>query len=231
MRKYRELFVVISFIMLFSLIPKLISFDTNKNISVVLNNISYPVIILDAGHGGYDPGAVTEGVYEKDINLSITKKLNEMFLCFGLNTVLTRIDDNALNDLNVSNKKQSDLNNRLKIINSENNAILISLHQNMFSESRYFGSQVFYNSLSGSKELADIVQDNIVKYLQRNNHRVSKSGDYLYLLKNSKQVSIMLECGFMSNKNELQLLLDEGYQKKLSYLVCVSVYDYINSST
>jgi N-acetylmuramoyl-L-alanine amidase len=187
LKKHREFLIALTFILIFSMIIKYINFEIPANICISRIQNSIPVIILDAGHGGYDPGAVSGDILEKNINLAISQKLNDVLVCLGFKTIMTRNNDLALNDKGVNNKKQSDLNNRLEIINSEQDAILISVHQNMFSESKYRGSQVFYNSIPGSVEFAELLQKNIVNLLQKDNHRVSKSGDYLYLLNKSKQ--------------------------------------------
>lgn len=189
-----------------------------------------PLIIIDAGHGGVDPGAIAGEIYEKNINLSIALKLKDYCNKFGFETKMLRTEDISLHDEDaktIHQKKVSDLKNRVKIANSEENAIYISIHQNTFGESKYFGAQVFYGINEKSKNLAGFIQTTIKENLQENNNRKIKNGKNLYILKNIEIPAVMVECGFMSNKEDLKNLTDEIYQNNFSEVLFNGILKYI----
>lgn len=192
-----------------------------------------PIIIIDAGHGGVDPGAVKGDIYEKNINLSIALKLRDFCLAFGLETVMIRTEDISVHDKSATtlrSKKQSDLKNRVKTVNSYENTVLISIHQNMYEEEKYYGTQVFYGTGDNSKLLALLLQDTVIEYLQNQNTRKVKNGTNLYILENSQAPSVMVECGFMSNQEELKKLTDEEYQINFAYALSVGILKYIGEN-
>ncbi len=190
-------------------------------------------VVLDAGHGGEDGGAVASDLtVEKDINLNITKNISLLFDLFGINYITVRTEDFSVCDegLNtIRKRKVSDLKNREKLVNSTENAILLSIHQNFYSESQYSGTQVFYSpNNKDSLNLAREIQENVRNYLQPDNTReVKKSGDDIYLLYNLKQVAVMVECGFLSNKTELEKLKDPVYNAQISYCIVKGLIDFI----
>lgn len=189
-----------------------------------------PLIIIDAGHGGVDPGAIAGKIYEKDINLSIALKLRDLCNKRGFETEMLRTEDISLHDKEaktIHQKKVSDLKNRVKIANSKENAIYISIHQNTFGESKYFGAQVFYGINEKSKDLAGFIQTTLKENLQENNTRKIKNGKNLYILKNIEIPAVMVECGFMSNKEDLKNLTDENYQNKFSEVLFTGILKYI----
>ena len=189
-----------------------------------------PLIIIDAGHGGVDPGAIAGEIYEKNINLSIALKLKDYCNKFGFETKMLRTEDISLHDEDaktIHQKKVSDLKNRVEIANSAENAIYISIHQNTFGESKYFGAQVFYGINEKSKHLAEFIQTNLKENLQENNNRKIKNGKNLYILKNIKIPAVMVECGFMSNKEDLKNLTDEIYQNNFSEVLFNGILKYI----
>lgn len=189
-----------------------------------------PLIIIDAGHGGVDPGAIAGKIYEKDINLSIALKLSDFCNQNGLKTEMIRNEDISLHDEDaktIHQKKVSDLKNRVKIANSKENAIYISIHQNTFGESKYFGAQVFYGINEKSKDLAGFIQTTLKENLQENNTRKIKNGKNLYILKNIEIPAVMVECGFMSNKEDLKNLTDENYQTEFSEVLFKGILKYI----
>lgn len=187
-------------------------------------------IVVDAGHGGNDPGKVADdGTLEKDLNLSVSQKLAEKLTAIGFNVVVTRDTDTGLADAGASNEKRSDMQNRLDIFNSDGISCLISIHHNSFTDSSVRGAQVFYHSNSESgKKLADIVQSKIASDVDTDNTRQSKSNDSYYILKNSSCTGIIVECGFMSNPDELNTLRDEAYQNKIASAICAGVCEYYN---
>jgi len=196
---------------------------------------SEPIIIIDAGHGGFDGGAVADdGTVEKDLNLQIALKLNDILRMAGYKTILTRTDDTPTSDPDaktIREKKHTDLVNRMKLIEETPNAYFVSIHQNMFGVSSYWGSQVFYSGNNPESEiLAKNVQQSIRELLQPNNKReIKKSGKSIYLLYYAEKPAILIECGFMSNGPELAKLKNEDYQKKLAFAIFCGINEYFNS--
>ena len=196
--------------------------------------ISTKNIVIDAGHGGYDPGKVAaDGTEEKDINLSIAKLLAGYMRQGGANVMLTRTDDAALSDT-----KRGDLDRRVKLADGKNTGtfgatdIFISIHQNSYPQESVHGAQVFYKKDSkGGKELALCIQKRLKDVADSGNTRMPKSGDSYYVLKNSKVPSVIVECGFLSNKEENEKLKDETYRQHLAWAIYMGVSDYLNGKT
>lgn len=195
-----------------------------------------PLIIIDAGHGGKDGGAVaSDGTQEQYINLDIALKLNKKLNDAGYKTLLTRKDDNSIHDSNLTSvreQKVSDIHNRLKIIESNPGCIFVSIHQNYFTESRYNGAQVFYSpNNEKSSLLASCIQKSIVTDLQPDNTRqIKESGSSIYILYHSKEPSVLVECGFLSNTEETAKLNDENYRTQMADSVCKGIINYINGA-
>lgn len=193
------------------------------------------IIILDAGHGGEDGGAVAaDGTNEKDINLAITKKTAAFFEIFGVEYIPVRTEDTSVGDNSLTTlreRKKSDIRSREKLVKSTPNAIFFSIHQNMYDIAKYKGTQVFYGSQNPESELlAQEIQNSVKKRLQDDNTRqIKPSGDSIYLLYKAKAPSVMIECGFLSNPEELALLKDENYQKQMSYSVFCGLISYLNN--
>lgn len=193
-------------------------------------------VIIDAGHGGMDGGtSAADGTLEKDINLSISLKLDEILRSMGINTVMTRSQDISIHDENaqtVRQKKVSDIKNRLKILNETDNSIFVSIHQNHFSDSKYSGAQVFYSKNNPlSSKLAEKIRLPIITYLQADNTRETKSvGTDIYLLYHADSPAVMVECGFLSNKDEANNLKDEKYQQKIAFLIALGIVDYFKET-
>ncbi len=185
--------------------------------------LSGAVIVLDAGHGGKDEGAIVQGVSEKDINLSIVFKLKELFEEAGAEVVLTRSDGNDLSSSTASNHKREDMKNRIRIINDEKNDLLISIHLNTYNDASIKGAQTFYEKGNASGELlARCIQ---VQLLEVKSKMTPKSGDY-YLLNNARVPSVLVECGFLSNAEERDLLQKDDYQQKLAELIFAGTLNY-----
>lgn len=193
-------------------------------------------VIIDPGHGGFDGGtSAADGTVEKNINLQIALKLNEILNSMGINTVMTRTDDSATNDESaqtIRQKKVSDIINRLKIIEDYPDSVFISIHQNHFEQSKYSGAQVFYSKNNpDSKRLAECIRFNFVTVLQPENTReIKQSGSEIYLLHHSAAPSVMVECGFLSNAEETEKLKNEKYQQKLAFTVAMGIIDYFNQT-
>lgn len=225
--------VVISFSLIIAgTLPLLIS----KSKSIIVNTEANTknLIIIDPGHGGFDGGAVAgDGTVEKDINLEISLKLGSILEFFGFDVIYTRTDDVAVddNDKNkISSRKKSDLNNRLEIINSNKNALFVSVHLNKFTSGKANGAQVFYSpNNKESAILAECLQGEIKSLLQNNNSRAIKKADKsIYLLHNALSPAVIVECGFLSNKNELELLKDEEYHMKMAFCIFSGILKYYN---
>ncbi len=185
------------------------------------------VIILDAGHGGEDPGAIgTDGVYEKDLNLALTLKIRDLLIFEGYQVVLTRSDDRLLYDptLNLSHKVQ-DLKNRLDVSTNYPNGIFVSIHMNKFPDERCSGLQVYYSgNHEQSKLLADAIQKATVEWLAPDNHReCKKATSAIFILDRITIPAVLVECGFLSNPTETGLLQDAVYQKKLAAVIAFSL--------
>ena len=195
---------------------------------------SLPVIIIDAGHGGEDGGAVSKnGTLEKDLNLSISKKLCDIFKAAGYEVVMTRETDTMLYDKNADykgRKKELDLGKRVEIANSYENAIFISIHMNSFPDAKYSGLQVYYSkNHPGSAEVAENIQSTVRDALQKENGRqIKPAGQNIFVLDRIRIPAVLIECGFLSNAHECQKLSEEEYQKKLSLAIFLSVSKYID---
>ena len=192
--------------------------------SNTVENEAKPIIILDAGHGGFDGGAVHGTIVEKDINLQFALLLEPMLKAFGYEVIMTRTTDTGTEDSGLStirSKKVSDINNRLNLIESTDIECFISLHQNMFSQSKYRGTQVFYGASHPESEIyAECVQSAVKSLLQNDNNRTIKQcGKNIYLMYKTTKPAVLIECGFMSNSEELDLLLNENYRKKLNFCI------------
>ncbi|WPX09181.1 N-acetylmuramoyl-L-alanine amidase [Anaerocellum danielii] len=184
------------------------------------------LVVIDPGHGGFDPGAVSGSIKESVINLQIARKMKEYFEMFGFKVLLTRSTED---DLSEHDKKSHDLKKRKEIVLKNNPQVFISIHLNSFPISKYFGAQVFYDkSNEEAKKLALFVQ-NELRYMPNGlvNRRQPKPID-VYILKNLKIPSILVECGFMSNKMELSLLQSQEYQDWLSYSILKGFLNYLN---
>ena len=179
-----------------------------------------PTIVIDAGHGGEDGGAISVyGTRESAINLSISQKLEQMFALCGFRTYMVRSDDTSIytsDAQTLSEKKASDLKERVRICNSIPGAVLVSIHQNYFDESQYSGAQVFYAKTNRSKIFAEITQESLRTALDPTNRRASAPANSVYLLNHISCTGILVECGFLSNPTEATLLQDEIYQIKIS---------------
>lgn len=191
-------------------------------------------VIIDAGHGGEDGGAVSDsGICEKDLNLDIAKKLQDLLMLSDVNIVMTRQSDILLySDGQQGRKKFYDITNRINIASSYDSAILISIHQNKFPIRKYSGFQVYYSkNNANSKKLATIVKDNVKNHLQPQNKREIKAADENIRLLDSIQVpAILAECGFLSNENEANLLNTAEYRNKIAYLIYISIMEYVKET-
>ncbi len=203
----------------------------DRNTSSVVN--SKPVIIIDAGHGGIDGGAVgVSGIPEKDINLQIALKLRARLTVLGYKVIMTRETDISIHDASaatIRQKKASDLKNRLKMTTLYPDSILISIHQNIIDIPSVRGAQVFYSpNKDSSKVLAGYIQNSLNLCMRSGKPRnITEAGSNLYLFYNAKNTAVLVECGFLSNSEEESLLRSEEYQELLAFAVSNAVLTYL----
>lgn len=206
----------------------------NTAVTVVTKSqpiIRSTMIVIDAGHGGEDGGATScTGILESQLNLEIALKLNALCHLLGFETKMIRTSDVSVytEGTTISAKKASDLRRRVQIVNQTENAVLISIHQNTFSDSRYSGAQVFYAETDGSREFAELLQQHLT-LIDRGNHRHIKPAHNIYLMQHIKKTGVLIECGFLSNPSEEAMLRSAMYQKKLCSVIATGLCQYINS--
>ena len=226
------IFVLISFLLTY-LSSRLINSGSGKQ--VLSDHESRPIVIIDAGHGGEDGGAIgVNGAFEKDINLSIARKIEAVLTSKGIKCVLTRDEDILLYDRTQDyqgRKKLLDMQARKKIAESYENAIFVSIHQNSFPQSKYSGFQAYYSpNDTRSLELVTLIERSVKNNLQPNNNRASKvSNGNIYLLDNISCPAVLLECGFLSNPEECSLLCTEDYQNKLCEVICAGIEEFVTT--
>lgn len=202
------------------------------NTSALISGDKRPIVILDAGHGGFDGGAVApDGTVEKNINLKIAVMLRDLLVQSGFRVIMTRESDVSTDDVEtekIATRKKSDLKNRLKLMDDYPEAVFVSIHLNKFTTSAANGSQVFYNaSINDSKKLGDDIQKSIVKLLQPENLRINKPAtSSTYILYNATVPAVLVECGFLSNTEELKRLKTEEYQNKIAFCIYCGIMDY-----
>lgn len=195
----------------------------------------FPNVIIDPGHGGEDSGASSrDGIMEKDINLSISKKLRDMMVAQGYRVSMTREIDISIHDESantIRQKKVSDLKNRLNIVNADTSNVLISIHQNNFESSKYSGAQVFYSKNNPlSRDLANSMRLAFVESLQPENKReIKPAGKNIYILHKANVPAVIVECGFLSNDEETKKLIDESYQEKTAKCILDGFTVFYNS--
>lgn len=183
-------------------------------------------IVLDAGHGGWDPGKTgTNGKNEKDLNLAVVEKLADYLEQGGAEVILTRSSDDAL-----GSGKGADMAERKKIANETGADILVSIHQNAFPSAKAKGAQVFYhNSSENGKVLAECVQESLKSRVDGSNQRQAKENKDYYILRTTEIPAVIVECGFLSNGEEEKLLNDAAYQEKLAWAIYCGILDYFEN--
>ena len=189
-------------------------------------------IVIDAGHGGLDGGTTScSGVLESKINLDIALRLNDLLHLLGVDTVMIRNGDYSVHTQGqtIAQKKVSDLKNRVRIVNTTNNAFLVSIHQNYFPDSRYYGPQIFFANTFDSEAVAEKFQKTLNSALSPGSKRAHKQAKGIYLMENITCDGILVECGFLSNPEEEQKLLSPTYQKKLCCVLASVVTNHLNS--
>ena len=193
-------------------------------------------LVLDAGHGGEDGGALSAaGDKESDVNLGIVLRMDQLLGLCGVPPVLTRSEDVSIHDASASTlreKKVSDIHNRVALVESQPSPLLVSIHQNSYPDARYSGAQVFYGRTEESRIWGEATQEILRQYLDESNSRAAKRiPDTVYLMNHISCPAILVECGFMSNREEAAQLQTPEYQKKLAAALVGACLQYIHSDT
>ena len=205
--------------------------SNNEVVQTMTLPVSNKVIVLDAGHGTPDEGATSsDGTSEAGINLSITLKLQKLLENSGSTVILTRYDENAIYELDaktISEKKVSDIKNRVKIGNESSADIFVSIHLNKIPQNQYYGWQSFYKDKDeNSKNLATSIQNNLNTSINTENKRVPLVLNDVYIMKHVEIPICLVECGFLSNETEEALLVTDEYQEKLAWGIYNGIMDY-----
>ena len=200
----------------------------NKTLPV-LRQMPDTCLVIDPGHGGIDGGAVgINGMKESLINLDIALKLQNIASLYGEKTLMTRVNDAVEVDA-ASYSEREELIRRTDLINSTENAVLISIHQNCYPTSQPSGAQVLYSASDGSEKLGRIMHDSIIKNLEPSNRRVAEpASEKLYITSHVSCPAVLVECGFMSNFSDLEKLSNDAYQTQLSAVMFASYRQFIN---
>lgn len=212
----------------------LLAIGGNNAVTVLSENspvTARKCVVIDAGHGGVDGGATScTGVLESTINLEIALMLEDLFHLLGVDTYMIRTTDCSIYTQGdtIAAKKVSDLKERVRIVNNTKNAILLSIHQNHFSDSKYSGAQVFYAPTNGSGELAQQLQTLFVTTLNRGSNRKTKKSDGIYLMQNINCPGVLIECGFLSNPEEESKLRSHEYRLKLCVVIASACSTYLH---
>lgn len=187
-------------------------------------------VVLDAGHGGADPGKIgINGSLEKDVNLEITLLVKRYLEAEDVQVIMTRETTEGLYDADADNKKVQDMKRRIDIMEENKPNIAVSIHQNSYPEESISGAQVFYytGSVQGQK-LADYLQQSLVERLDSDNRRQIKANDSYYMLKKTSVPTVIVECGFLSNQKEAEKLCDRVYQEKVAWAIHMGILQYLN---
>ena len=212
----------------------ILTMATDRTATVMSESASYAqrhTIIIDAGHGGIDGGATScTGILESGLNLQIALRLNDLMHLLGYDTVMIRATDTSIHtDGNtIAAQKVSDLKERVRLVNETPNAILISIHQNYFAQSRYKGAQIFYSGTNGSDSLGKLLQSTVISTLNPGSKRGAKRASGIYLMEHINCPGILIECGFLSNPEEEARLCSDTYQKQLCCVIANSIAHFLS---
>ena len=191
-------------------------------------------IVIDAGHGGEDGGAVScTGVMEKQINLEIALKLNDLLHILGHQTRMIRTDDRSVytSGDTIARRKVSDLKERVRMVNETEDAVLVSIHQNLFPDARYSGAQVFYSPAGEGQALAELLQTSFRQTINPGSNREIKQAKGVYLMEQITCTGILVECGFLSNPREECLLRSKEYQQRICIVTASNLANFLDCQT
>ena len=210
-----------------------LSCETIGRMASSFTDSSSPVVWLDPGHGGEDGGTQSaDGLLEKDVNLAVALRVRELLETAGFRVKLTREEDVSIGDNTlptVRERKVSDVHRRLELVEEDPASILVSIHQNYFTQEKYSGAQMFYSPNNGeSAALAESIRQSVVGLLQPENTRENKPAtDDIYLLWNARQPAVLVECGFLSNGEEAALLAQEAYRDQGAFCIYDGIVRYL----
>ena len=229
LRKKRMILIILS------VFVSVLTFALVKDKKEIVPTVSLPVsgktIVIDAGHGKPDEGAQSSnGTTEAATNLKIALKLQNLLEQSGTTVILTRSDENAIYDIDAKTLKQkkiSDIHNRVKIGNESSADLFVSIHLNKIPQQQYDGWQTFYKAGSNEgKKLAESIQNNLNEAIQKENNRIAKTIDNIYIIKHVEIPITIVECGFLSNPEEEKKLLEDEYQNRLAWGIYNGIIDY-----
>ena len=232
--KVRKFASVLSFYILVVSIFLTATYWGSRATSVIAQKIPMErkhTVIIDAGHGGVDGGATScTGKLEKEYNLEIALRLNDLMHLLGIHTKMVRTSDISVytQGETIAAKKVSDLKNRVTMVNETENGLLLSIHQNTFSDGRYSGAQVFYGPKGEGKALAEQLQTALIQTLNPGSNRRCKRADGVYLMEHTEKTGVLIECGFLSNPEEEARLRSDTYQKNLSCVIAATVCNFLD---
>lgn len=208
--------------------------ETAKYVGAMNSQVkeSVPCVVIDAGHGGADPGKVgINNALEKDINLEIALMVKKYLEANDIRVVMTRETEEGLYDADASNKKVQDMKRRIARIEEATPVLTVSIHQNSYPEEYVHGAQVFYyNTSAEGKQLAEAIQNQLIAKVDPENTRKVKANDSYYLLKKTGTPIVIVECGFLSNQAEAEKLCTEEYQEKLAWAIQMGILQYLNGT-
>jgi N-acetylmuramoyl-L-alanine amidase len=225
-----KLVLVLIFVAAVSL--NVVTIDKNNYKMTLATSTPSKTVVLDAGHGGFDGGAVSaDGTAEKNINLNITLMVANILRQAGYSVILTREADVSTDDVEteqIAVRKKSDLRNRLSLMKDYPGALFVSIHLNKFTTTAANGSQVFYSpKTEGSRQLSESIQSSIINLLQPYNTRVCKKAtSSTYILYNATIPAVLVECGFLSNKAELEKLKQPDYQAQMAFCIAKGIIEF-----
>lgn len=203
----------------------LISAYLSESVSAFAMPVAKKIVVIDAGHGGADPGKVSGSVLEKDINLRIALKLQAYLEEGGATVLVTRIDDSDLAD-----SKSGDMSRRKLTANTSKADIFVSVHQNSYNSASVHGAQVFYfNESDNSKKLAQSIQTQLKDFVDPYNKFLPKANSNYYVLRQTAMPAVIVECGFLSNSGERYKLTQDDYQEKIAWAIYAGIVDYFNN--
>ena len=232
MKKYRiELTMACLLLVCFYLLSRQAAVISVNQAEQGTQKAAGPLILVDAGHGGSDPGMIgVGGLEEKGINLSISLLLRDTLEKSGYSVIMTREEDKGLYDSSAANKKAQDMQRRIAMIREHMPVLSVSIHQNSYHDAGVHGPQVFYyeSSVEG-KKLAEAVQSSLNDLLEVDRPREVKGNTSYYLLKRSSGTLVIVECGFLTNPEEAQKLQTKEYQDKVAEAVCQGVLEYLGN--
>ncbi len=187
-------------------------------------------VVIDAGHGDQDPGKIgVNDALEKDVNLQIAQKVKKLLKKKNIKVIMTREDDTSLAKDGGGNRKVQDMKARVELINKTKPDLAVSIHQNSYHEEGICGAQVFYYTHSTDGERAAGIMQKALLEVDQENHRQEKADDGYYLLRRTEVPTIIVECGFLSNREEAEKLVDEKYQKKIAKAVVQGIEEFVGS--